>query len=134
MHHDRKHETEGLTESANGGSVLPSANSQNPKSGTIGEISPLHALPKSSPPVFDKSEGKGAGAGVAATLALSNRIAGDPIEARAVIRFLIESEAWAVAERLNLTAEQSRENVAARVLDFIAGIEPKLPAARRGTR
>lgn len=64
---------------------------------------------------------------VKATLTLSNRIAGYPIEARAVIRFLIDGEAFGVAQRLNLTLEEARENVAERTLDFLAGIQAKLP-------
>jgi hypothetical protein len=48
-------------------------------------------------------------------------------EARALIYFLMQSEEWSVAARLNLTAEQAKQNVAERVLDFLAGLEGKLP-------
>lgn len=62
---------------------------------------------------------------------LRARIAGyhNP-EARALIYFLIQSETWSVANRLNMTDDQARENVASRAMDFLADAETKL---HRGT-
>lgn len=65
-----------------------------------------------------------------ASITLKRRIATyrDP-EARALIHFLIQSEEWSVASRLDLTPEQARQNVAERAIDFLTGIQDKLPGS-----
>jgi len=52
----------------------------------------------------------------------------DP-EARALIHFLIQSEAWSIKNRLDISEEQATENVASRALDFLADAQTKLPRA-----
>lgn len=60
---------------------------------------------------------------------LNARFASYPAEARAVIHFLIENETFSVANRLNISAEEAKENVRQRLADFIAGIQDKLPVS-----
>lgn len=51
-------------------------------------------------------------------------------EAQALIHFLLREETRRVSEKLDMPEDQAREAVACVALDFLAGVEAKIPAVR----